>query len=162
MASEDGTGGVAVSPYLLRPLRTLDQAVAEIKGRPPCEPLAVRHVIVVDDDPLVALALQETLRVENYRVSTVHDVDQALEIHARDHADALITDLNMPHLTGQDLIRRIHATCSDLPVVVVTGCPPPGGIEDIRTVSSLAPMALLRKPATRDELVNALASVLKR
>lgn len=149
----------APSPHRLRPLRTSDRAVVDLPAQPGCPDWGARHVIVVDDDPLVGMAIEETLRFACYRVSRAHDGVDALEIHAADPADALVTDLNMPGLTGQDLIRRMHACRPDLPVVVLTGCPPVGGLKEVKG-GSTAPMALIHKPVTSNELTDALAAVL--
>ena len=47
-----------------------------------------------------------------------------------DALGALVTDLNMPRLGGEDLIRAVRAERPGLPVVVVTGSAPFGGAED--------------------------------
>jgi CheY-like chemotaxis protein len=63
-----------------------------------CE--TVRHVLVIDDEPLVALMIQRTLEPA-YKVSVQHSGRAALELFERgERYDAVITDLRMPDGDG--------------------------------------------------------------
>jgi FixJ family two-component response regulator len=69
----------------------------------------------------------------------------------------LMTDLNMPRMTGEDLIRALRAERPDLPVIVVTGSAPVGGAEALRRYSGgNGPLALLQKPIDHTALLDAL------
>src|SRR5919107_1109138 len=72
--------------------------------------------------------------------------------------DVLVTDLNMPRMGGEDLIRALRAERPGLPVVVVTGSAPSGGEEYLRRrAGGHGPLALLLKPVDCGELARALA-----
>ena len=133
------TGTRKVSPY----------------GVPPCSALPRCHVLVVDDDPAIALALGEVIEAYGHRVSVANHANRALEIDGGTPADVLVTDLNMPDIDGQELIRRLRATRPELPVIVLTGRPPLGGVRTLRGDDD-APTELLCKPATPVELNQAL------
>ena len=61
---------------------------------------------------------------------------------------ALVTDLRMPRLGGEDLIHAVRVDRPDLPVVVVTGSAPQGGEEALRRCAGgHGPLLLLHKPA---------------
>jgi DNA-binding response OmpR family regulator len=60
------------------------------------------------------------LKALGFETCTACDGRQALEVFQRDHPDLLITDLNMPHMNGFDLIRNIRAI-STIPIVLMTG-----------------------------------------
>ncbi len=77
-----------------------------------------------------------------------------------DALDVLVTDLNMPRLGGEDLIRALRAERPGLPVVVVTGSAPFGGVEELRRCAGGDGMLLLLlKPADCGELAAALRRV---
>lgn len=62
----------------------------------------LKAVLVVDDDQQLASALQWILADENYLVDVAYDGDEALlKVRAHDY-DAVICDLKMPHLRGDD------------------------------------------------------------
>ncbi|MFM2044021.1 MAG: transcriptional regulatory protein PrrA [Pseudomonadota bacterium] len=79
------------------------------------------HLIIADDEVLTGLALERFLSRKGFRVSAVQDGQRALDLHGRDPADLLITDLRMPRLPGLELVSRIRSANPDLPVVISTG-----------------------------------------
>jgi CheY-like chemotaxis protein len=92
------------------------------------------RVLVAEDEVLIALTLFDILEAEGHAVTLAFDGAEALG-RARTMGpalDVLVTDLNMPGLSGEDLIRALRAERPGLPVVVVTGSPPPGGAEALR------------------------------
>ena len=80
-----------------------------------------RHLLVVEDEVLTAFALEDYLTLQGYRVTVANDGQGALRAWERDPADAVITDLAMPGMSGFDLVRRLRAIDAKLPVVVLTG-----------------------------------------
>jgi CheY-like chemotaxis protein len=74
-----------------------------------------------------------------------------------DALGALVTDLNMPRMGGEDLIRAVRAERPGLPVVVVTGSAPFGGEEELRRhAGGHGPLLLLLKPPDYAELAATL------
>src|SRR5918997_66793 len=92
------------------------------------------RVLVAEDEALVALSLADLLEAEGYDVVLAPDGADALDAARRlgDSLDVLVTDLNMPRLGGEDLIRELRAERPGLPGVVVTGSAPLGGAEALR------------------------------
>lgn len=78
------------------------------------------HILIAEDESLVALALAAVLEDQGFRVTVTHNGRQALEADARDAADILVTDLRMPVMEGGELIREIRRSRPGLPVVVMT------------------------------------------
>ena len=86
-------------------------------------------VLVAEDEALIALSLADLLEAEGHEAVFAADGVDALAAAGRlgDAIGVLVTDLNMPRMGGEDLIRALRADRPDLPVVVVTGSAPPSG-----------------------------------
>jgi DNA-binding response OmpR family regulator len=78
------------------------------------------HVLIAEDEYLIALSLQRELARHGYRVSLAADGNEALRKSGEDPIDALVTDIKMPKLDGIDLIERLRRDRRYLPVVVVS------------------------------------------
>jgi two-component system sensor histidine kinase and response regulator WspE len=81
-----------------------------------------KRVLVVDDSPLTRELLVQLLESAGYQVVQATDGAHALDVLARETADIVVTDLEMPTVDGLELTRRLkaHATWRSLPVVIVT------------------------------------------
>lgn len=79
------------------------------------------HILVAEDEALAAMALEDFLSIQGYRVTVAGDGIEAMERYSEDPPDALITDLRMPRMDGHALIREMRARDATLPVVVMTG-----------------------------------------
>ena len=124
-----------------------------------------RRILVAEDEALVAALLADLLEEAGYEVALAADGEQALERAAEAEGtgrrfDVLVTDLNMPRLCGEGLIRAVRARDPGLPVVVVTGSPPPGGVAELRRCGGgHGPLALLLKPVDTAGLLGTLRRV---
>ncbi len=85
------------------------------------------HVWYVDDDPVMALMVQRLLQREGYEVTVCEGAPQALE-RAQAQAQAsgtppalVITDYNMPELSGLELAAQLTRLWPQVPVVLTTG-----------------------------------------
>src|SRR5918997_628407 len=117
------------------------------------------QVLVAEDEALIALSLADLLEAEGYDVLVAPDGADALDAARRlgDVLAVLVTDLNMPRMGGEDLIRELQAERPGLPVVVVTGSAPLGGAEALRHhAGGDGPLVLLVKPPDYAELAAAL------
>jgi putative two-component system response regulator len=81
------------------------------------------HILVVDDDASVSALLSDLLSAEGYRVTVAANGRAALSVVAADRPDLILTDLNMPHMDGNELCARIKSNPATqlLPVVMLTG-----------------------------------------
>jgi DNA-binding response OmpR family regulator len=86
----------------------------------PMPPQPVAHILLVEDEAKLARFVELELISEGYTVSVAHDGMVGLT-QARDQPpDLLIADWMMPGLTGVELCRRLRATGSKVPVILVT------------------------------------------
>ncbi|MBF0305972.1 MAG: response regulator [Alphaproteobacteria bacterium] len=124
---------------------------------PPLEGSRGRQVVVVDDDPMVLLALSTLLEQWGYRVIMAGSKDDAVgRLRSRAPPHLIIADYRLRNgLVGTDAIRGVRACCGeDIPCVVLTG---ETGDECVKDAESLGAL-VLHKPVTPHDL----AFVLKR
>jgi len=106
------------------------------------------RIILAEDDALIAMLLADCLEAEGHSVVLAKDGMQALTAaRGLDALDLLVTNLRMPSLGGEDLIRALWAERPGLPVIVITGLAPPGDAEALhRRVGYGGPLAIFYKP----------------
>jgi EAL domain-containing protein (putative c-di-GMP-specific phosphodiesterase class I) len=83
----------------------------------------VSQVLLVEDDPIVRLAYTKVLRTSGLELDTASDGVEALEKVRGGVFDAVVSDINMPRLSGIEFLRALRELSPDLPVVLVTGVP---------------------------------------
>ena len=99
----------------------------------------------------------EVLGRAGYRSTGASDGEAGWSALRSDRFDALITDHEMPRLSGLELLRRVRAVESAVPVVLASGNLPLG---DPELSSLLPPGVALRKPFTLTRLLEALRGLL--
>ncbi len=123
-------------------------------------PKRVARVLVIDDqEPLLELA-REFLGRAGYEVHTAQGGRAGLEsfVAAANSFDAVVLDLAMPDVDGEQVGHAIHALRAELPLLLVSGYD-----ADLAAArfASLFPARFLRKPYGRDELVVELERLLR-
>ena len=79
-------------------------------------------VLIVDDEPLIRQISRRTLESHGYQVTEAGGGLEAIALLSHGTPlDLLIADLDMPELTGDEMVRRIRAARPDLKVLYVTG-----------------------------------------
>jgi DNA-binding response OmpR family regulator len=82
--------------------------------------MAGEHILLVEDEPGIALTLEDRLVAEGYRVTVRHDGIRG-EAAARDEApDLLILDLMLPDRDGLTVCRNLRKAGSPLPILMLT------------------------------------------
>src|SRR5947209_13488881 len=78
------------------------------------------RVLVVDDEPAVRRALERALKLESYDVALAEDGEEALDVLARQPADAVVLDVMMPRLDGLEVCRRMRRAGDRTPILMLT------------------------------------------
>ncbi len=116
------------------------------------------RILLVDDDTCIRERSAEALATSGYQVDTAEDgLAGWAALHASSY-DLLITDNNMPKVSGVELVKKLRSARMTLPVVLVSG-----GIstEALHRNPSLQLAATLLKPFTIDELLGTVKKVLR-
>jgi DNA-binding NtrC family response regulator len=114
-------------------------------------------LLLVDDDSGVGLALARMLNLEGAVVVVAEAVEDAIDVLERDKPaellDVVVTDLEMPVVSGHELIAVLQKCRPGLPIVAMTAYNPP--------LTSPAAVPLFYKPFSPHELVLTLVPLVR-
>ena len=132
--------------------------------QPEVSPPAVRpqravrplRVLLVEDHGVTAKLMKMVLTTEGHTVEMAGDVATAVQLAGRQAFDLLLSDLGLPDGSGHDLMRQLRERRHTFPGIALSGY---GQEEDIRRSYEAGFIAHLTKPASREAIVEAIATV---
>lgn len=115
------------------------------------------HITLVEDSPELCESWVDLLTLEGHEVRAFLSAREFLEAEGAIQAtDVLVSDYYLPDLNGLELVERVRAVRSGLPVVLLTGNKDP----KLRTsVESQGHMRFLTKPLRYEELLRAVEAL---
>jgi FixJ family two-component response regulator len=119
----------------------------------PSNPL---HVAIVDDDASVLTALSRLLGTCSYRTATYQSAGAFLESLRHTTPQCLVVDMQMPEVTGLDLLHHLTRHGIRIPTVVITGHDEAGNRARCEAVGT---RAYLLKPLQGDVLIAAIDAI---
>ena len=119
------------------------------------------RILVVDDEPDVALLVSETLREADpsWQIETESDPERALARVTGEPFDCLITDLVMPHVGGLSLAEKAKAANEDIALIAISGR---GTLESSIEALRLGFTEYIEKPFDLEGLQRAVCRTLRR
>lgn len=81
--------------------------------------MEIKRILVVDDEPQITRVLRRGLTAHRYDVRTAADGESGLDTFNDFRPDLVITDLQMPEMSGLDLCRKIRRF-SQVPIIVLS------------------------------------------
>jgi DNA-binding response OmpR family regulator len=121
-------------------------------------PSPPHRILVVEDDIYIRQLSTESLSLCGYHVDAAEDGAVAWDALQLNRYDLVVTDNNMPKVSGVELIKKLHAAHMALPVIMATGILPE---EEFTRYPWLQPAASLVKPYTIAELLGTVREVLR-
>jgi len=118
--------------------------------------MALRRVLVVDDEENIGKSLRLILEREGYAVSTCSSVAEAKAQSQR--ADAYLVDVRLPDGSGIDLVRWMKANAVDSPILMISGH---GTIADAVEATRAGAFDFLEKPLSREKVLVSLKNALE-
>lgn len=117
------------------------------------------RILLVEDDPTLRPLVQRNLAAQGFVVDTASTLEAAE--HALDAGgfDAVLLDLSLPDGDGTDLLKRLRARRSNIPVIAVTAR---DGVDDRVAGLNLGADDYVVKPFATEELAARLRAVLRR
>lgn len=122
------------------------------------KPNPSHRILVVDDEPAIRRLNAAVLIDSGYHVDAAEDGAVAWDALQRNSYDLLVTDNNMPKVSGVELIKKLHAVRMALPVILVSGTMP---TDELKRHPRLQIEATLLKPFTVEELLRTVAKILR-
>ncbi len=115
-----------------------------------------KHVLVIDDDPIMLKVIKELLR-EKYDVATAVSGRIGLKFLESKHTDLILLDYEMPIEDGPAVLAKIRANdkTKDIPVIFLTGITDK---EKIKKVLVMKPQGYLLKPIDGEKLISIIDS----
>ena len=107
------------------------------------------NILVVDDEKNIREGLGKVLELDGYKVLLACDGKEAIQKLDRGDIDLVITDLKMPNLSGEEVLRKATSTSANLPVIILTGH---GTIENAVQAMKNGAYDYLTKPVNMDRL----------
>ena len=121
------------------------------------------RILVVDDEPAVRESVSLLLTQAGYAVMEAEDGAQAMEtVRSGDNPsllDAILLDLYMPKIHGQEVIFYLRSNFPAIPIIVLTGKP---DVPDIIRAFNEGVVDFLVKPVNADNLLAAVAKAIQR
>jgi FixJ family two-component response regulator len=114
-------------------------------------------ICIVDDDALLRRSLENLLTSVGFRVETFESAEAFLESLGRDNIGCLVLDVQMAGMSGVDLLRRLAATGSRIPVIMLTAH---GDDETRRRSLEAGATVFLTKPVRTSALLDAVRRAL--
>ncbi len=155
----DSAPGQGSTFHVLLPLESPLPAAADAPVAVRAAPAGNRHVLYVDDDEVMALVVSRLLQRAGYQVNTCISPVQALDDvrEAPWRYDIVVSDHNMPEMSGTELAARLLRVRPALPVVISTGY-----VSDAlrRDAAQAGVRAVLQKEHTLERLAGVVQQVL--
>ncbi len=147
-----GTKFTIYLPILAKATSKETPLIPEIQG-------GHERILCIDDEQALVNYSRQTLTLLGYIVTTRNDPLEALELFkaTHDQFDLVITDLTMPHLSGDSLAKNLKKIRPDIPVILASGLDTrisPQRIEEVGI------SAVINKPILRSELASTVRRVL--
>jgi len=106
-------------------------------------------ILVVDDEKNIRLGLAKALELEGYEVFMAEDGSDAMKIMVKTEIDLVLTDLRMPKVSGEELLKKISSAYPTVPVIILTGH---GTVENAVNAMRDGAYDFLTKPLNLDRL----------
>ena len=111
-----------------------------------------KSVLVVDDEEVIRDFLTEVLE-DDFDITTACDGGEAIESLKENKYDLVITDMKMPNVSGEEVVKFVEKTCPDTNVIIISGY---SSLYSVSQSASSGATAFLSKPFSISELLKAV------
>lgn len=106
-------------------------------------------LLIIDDEKNIREGLQANFEMQEYNVKTAASGKEGLDLISKGDIDLVITDLRMPGVSGEDVLRHVATETPGIPVIVLTGH---GSIDSAVDAMRHGAYDFLTKPLELDQL----------
>jgi CheY-like chemotaxis protein len=115
-------------------------------------------ILLVDDDDQFRVMLQAMLERLGHTVVTARSGKEALACNAERPSDLVITDLIMPDKDGLEVIRELHESAPNVPIIAMSGGGRMNPAMYLKIATQMGAREVLAKPFTLSQLSTAIES----
>jgi DNA-binding NtrC family response regulator len=108
-------------------------------------------ILIVEDDTNFRRVLEFQLTEAGYKTTVAENGRRALELFSEHRHQVVLTDLNMPGLSGVEVLKQVKLTSPDTAVIIITAF---GSIDSAVEAMKLGAFHYLTKPVNNDELLH--------
>jgi DNA-binding response OmpR family regulator len=80
----------------------------------------MRKILIVEDDPAMAVALRDGFKYKGYSVQVAADGQVGFRLAAEKHFDLIILDVMLPKVSGLDVCKQLRDSGTDIPIILLT------------------------------------------
>jgi len=135
-------------------MMTATSAAAQ-NGPRNCDDRPLR-VLVVDDEPSLTDLLTLALEYEGWTVRTAGSGTEALRLVEEFAPHAMVLDMGLPDFPGVEVVRRLRAAASDVPVLFLSAR---DDLDDRKAGLNAGAQGYLTKPFSLDEVIDGIRAV---
>jgi two-component system cell cycle response regulator CtrA len=117
------------------------------------------RILLIEDDPVVAQSIELMLSTGPFEVETTSFGEEAVNIGKLDRHDLILLDLNLPDMSGYDVLRVLRVAKVQTPILILSGL---ATIENKVKGLGFGADDYLTKPFHKDELVARIHAVVRR
>jgi DNA-binding NtrC family response regulator len=110
---------------------------------------APMNILIVDDEPTIREACGEVAQLTGMNATMVATAEEAFEVLENSSIDIVLTDLMLRHTSGLELLKRVHDTHPNMPVIVLTQY---GTIDSAVAATRMGAIDYVTKPFRIEEL----------
>jgi two-component system NtrC family response regulator len=115
-------------------------------------------ILIVEDDASFRRILEYQLTEAGYKTTVVENGEKALELFSEHRYQVVLTDLNLPGLSGEEVLQQIKQQSPDTPVIILTAF---ASIESAVEAMKLGAFHYLTKPVNGDDLLLTISNANK-
>lgn len=108
------------------------------------------YILIVDDEVVLCELIEQILKSEGFCVKAAHSGQAALKLIKAYQFDLVITDINMPDISGIDILREVKTVNANTSVIIMTGFASIGSAKD---AMRLGAYDYLTKPFETNEII---------
>jgi len=109
------------------------------------------RILCVDDEEVILDSFRKILVLDGYSIDTVMTGKEALGLVQSHHYDFVFTDLKMPEMSGEDVVKAVKHLRPDIDVIIITGY---ATVESAVECMKYGATDYIQKPFTENELLD--------
>jgi DNA-binding NtrC family response regulator len=116
------------------------------------------RILVVDDEQLIRWSIEQNLKKQGYDVTTAENGEDALKLVREEPPDLILLDIQMPGISGLEVLEKVKEIDEDIVVIMVTA---QGGLETAVNAMRLGAYDYVNKPFNFDEMAIVIRKALE-